>query len=303
MAWAYESVRAAHPETLRSLDYVAVFSPPLRGFVIAPHSSLPWGSWHEAARAALGEVPPEKTLLCGYALYALAGCGLLISIWTVRQRIYLAAGVIAGVLFLLGTNGPLFRLLYQYLPGFDGSRTPGRLIVWPTLLLGILAAGFVTALAQRVRAATIPELRSVAVRLVTVPLLLGVLIEGLPKMDHIQVPAPPAATAAGPAPLMVLPSDERTDLNVMLWSTNGFPEMVNGASSVVTPARQELRDLMRSFPSGPSVARLRTLGIRSVVVVRDRIVGTPYESALYAPIDGLGITKQSIGPDLLYTIS
>jgi len=303
MAWAYESVRAAHPETLRSLDYVAVFSPPLRGFVIAPHSSLPWGSWHEAARAALGEVPPEKTLLCGYALYALAGCGLLISIWTVRQRIYLAAGVIAGVLFLLGTNGPLFRLLYQYLPGFDGSRTPGRLIVWPTLLLGILAAGFVTALAQRVRAATIPELRPVAVRLVTVPLLLGVLIEGLPKMDHIQVPAPPAATAAGPAPLIVLPSDERTDLNVMLWSTNGFPEMVNGASSVVTPARQELRDLMRSFPSGPSVARLRTLGIRSVVVVRDRIVGTPYESALYAPIDGLGITKQSIGPDLLYTIS
>jgi hypothetical protein len=103
--------------------------------------------------------------------------------------------------------------------------------------------------------------------------------------------------------LIVLPSDERTDLNVMLWSTNGFPEMVNGASSVVTPARQELRDLMRSFPSGPSVARLRTLGIRSVVVVRDRIVGTPYESALYAPIDGLGITKQSIGPDLLYTIS
>jgi len=303
MAWAYESVRAAHPETLRSLDYVAVFSPPLRGFVVAPHSSLPWGSWHEAARAALGEVPPEKTLLCGYALYALAGCGLLISIWTVRQRIYLAAGVIAGVLFLLGTNGPLFRLLYQYLPGFDGSRTPGRLIVWPTLLLGILAAGFVTALAQRVRAATIPDLRSVAVRLVTVPLLLGVLIEGLPKMDHIQVPTPPAATATGPAPLMVLPSDERTDLNVMLWSTNGFPEMVNGASSVVTPARQELRDLMRSFPSGPSVARLRTLGIRSVVVVRDRIAGTPYESALYAPIDGLGITKQSIGPDLLYTIS
>ena len=303
MAYAYMRVRAAHPEALRSLDYVAVFSPPLRGFVVAPHSSLPWGTWHEAARAALGAVPPEKTLLCGYVLYGLAVCGLLASAWTIRQRIYLVAGVAAGVLFLLGTNAPLFRLLYEYLPGFDGSRTPGRLIVWPTLLLGILAAGFITELAQRVRAATIPDARSIAVRLVTVPLLLGVLIEGLPKMDHIRLPAAPAAMAAGPAPLVVLPSDESTDLNAMLWSTNGFPVMANGASSIVTPARQEVRDLMRSFPSAPSVARLRELGIRSVVVVRERVGGTPYEAALYGSIDGLGITRQSIGPDLLYTIN
>jgi hypothetical protein len=302
MAYAYVRVREAHPETLRSLDYVSLFSPPLRGFMVAPRSSLPWGTWHDAARAALGEVPPEKTLLCGYVLYALAGCGLLISVWTVRQRVYLVAGVAAGVLFLLGTNGPLFRLLYEYLPGFDGSRTPGRLIVWPTLLFGILAAGFVTELARQVREATLPDARSVTVRLVTVPLLLGVLIEGLPKMDHVRVPAAPAALAAGPAPLMVLPSDDRTDLNVMLWSTDGFPVMANGASSVVTPVRQELRDLMRSFPSGPSVARLRELGIRSVVVVRERIPGSPYEAALNGPIDGLGITRRPIGTDLLYTI-
>ena len=51
------------------------------------------------------------------------------------------------------------------------------------------------------------------------------------------------------------------------------------------------------------MARLRQLGIRSVVVVRDRVGGTPYETALYGPIDGLGITRQAIGPDLLYTIS
>jgi len=303
MAHAYLAVRAAHPETLRSLDYVAVFSPPLRGFAVAPHSSLLWGSWHEAARVTLGEVPPEKTLLCGYVLYALAGCGLLTSIWTVRQRVYLAAGVAVGVLCLLGTNGPLFALLFHYLPGFDGGRTPGRLIVWPTLLLGLLAAGFVTALAERVSAVTIAEARSFAVRLVTVPLLVGVLIEGLPKMDHIQVPVEPAAMAAAQAPLLVLPTDERTDLNVMLWSTNGFPELANGASSVVTPVRQEVRDLMQSFPSVASVVRLRELGIRSVVVVRDRIPGTPYETALTGTIDGLGITRQSIGPDLLYTIS
>jgi hypothetical protein len=302
LAWAYLRVRAAHPETARSLDYVAVFSPPPRGFLVAPHSSLPWGAWHEAARAALGQIPPEKTLLCGYVLYVVAVLGLLTSAWTVRQRCFLAAGVVVGVLLSLGTNGPLFALPYRYLPGFDGSRTPGRLIVWPTLLLGILAAGFVTELARQVRAATIADARRFVVRLVTVPLLACVLIEGLPKMDHVGVPAAPQAMAGAAAPLMVLPTDERNDLNVMLWSTNGFPVLADGASSVVTPVRQQLRDLMQTFPSAPSVARLRQLGIRSVVVVRDRAVGTPYEAALYASIDGLGITRRPVGPDLLYTI-
>jgi hypothetical protein len=303
MAYAYLRVRADHPETLRSLDYVSVFSPPLRGYVVAPRTSLPWGTWHDAARASLGEVPAEKALLCGYVLYGLAVAGLLTSVWTVRQRISLVAGIGVGVLCSLGTNGPLFRLLYDHLPGFDGSRTPGRLIVWPTLLLGLLTAGFVTELGRRVRAATIPDLRSVAVRVVTVPLLLGVLIEGLPKMDHIRVPPAPAAMAQAAAPLVVLPFDDSSDLNVMLWSTDGFPVMANGASSVVTPVRQELRDLMRSFPSQPSVARLRELGIRSVVVVRERAVGSPYEATLHGPIDGLGVTRRPIGPDLLYTIS
>ena len=236
-------------------------------------------------------------------LYVLAAAGLLISVWTIRQRIYLAAGVGAGVLFLLGTNGPLYRLLYDYLPGFDGGRTPGRLIVWPTLLLGILAAGFVTELARRVRTATIASARSAAVRVVTIPLLLAVLAEGLPKMDHVPIPPAPAALSTAPAPLMVLPSDEGVDLNVMLWSTAGFPVMVNGASSIVTPLHQQLRDVMLTFPSAPAVAQLRQYGIRSVVVVGSRVGGTPYEQVLYRPIDGLGITRQQLGADVIYTIN
>jgi hypothetical protein len=189
------------------------------------------------------------------------------------------------------------------------------------LLLGLLAAGFVTELARIVREVTIrdwttlpgitappkpgeaiPDFRSIAVRVVTVPLLLIVLFEGLPKMDHVDMPAGPAALAAARPPVLVLPTDDGIDLNVMLWSTNGFPTIANGASSVITPARQEIRDAAQTFPSQPSVAKLREVGIHSVVVVRARIAGTPYQLALDGPIDGLGITRQSIGPDVLYDI-
>jgi hypothetical protein len=303
MAWAYESVRAAHPESVRSMGYVGLFSPPLRGLVVAPHSSFIWGAGHAAARDALGVIPPEKTLLCGYVLYALAAGGLLVSAWTVRQRIYLGAGIVVGVLLLLGTHGPLYRLLFDYVPGFDSGRTPGRLILWPTLLLSLLAAGLITELGRRISAVTLPAARSSMVRAVTVPLLLLVLLEGLPKMDHIAIAPEPAAMAAATGPLMVLPSDDGIDLTVMLWSSDGFPEMANGASSIITPARQELRDLMESFPSAPSVGRLRQLGIRSVVVVQARVTGTPYQAALDGPIDGLGITRRQCGADVLYTLS
>ncbi|GAA3928737.1 hypothetical protein [Actinoplanes auranticolor] len=301
-AYGYQQVRELYPYVTRSWDYVAVFSPTPRGLFVAPQYSLPWGTLHNDARAALGNAANEKALLCGYALYLLAFGGLLLSSWTVRQRLYLLAGTVLGILFALGTNGPTYRLLYEYVPGFDGSRTPGRLILWPTICLAVLAAGLLTRLAQLAREATLPQWWKVAVRVLTIPPLLLVLAEGMPDMDHPDTPAPPAAFTQASAPLMVLPSDENVDTNVLLWSTDGFPLMVNGASGYIPPDHQGLRDLMQTFPSEPSLDRLRQLGIRSVVVVRDRIPGTPYEAVLFAPTPP-GVIRQDIGPDILYTIS
>ncbi|GID96688.1 hypothetical protein Adi01nite_61000 [Amorphoplanes digitatis] len=301
LAQIYLRVRELHPETPRSWEYVALFSPTWRGLLAGPRPSLPWGAWHEPARAAMGNAPNEKVLLCGFALYALAAAGLFASIWTVRQRVLLGAGIVVGVLLALGTNGPLYRYLFLYLPGFDGTRTPGRLILWPTLLLGVLAAGLITHLSRRAAAVTGREHARLAARVVTVPLLIVVLFEGMPELDHVALPAAPAALAAAPAPLIVLPSDEGIDLNIALWSTAGFPTMVNGAASISTPDHQAIRDLMQTFPSAPSLDRLRGLGIRSVVVIRDRVLGTPFEAVLRAPPTP-GVTRRDIGPDILYTL-
>ena len=311
MALPYWHVRAEQPETLRSLAYVGVFSPTPRSLVVAPSDSLIWGNWHAAARSALEPASTEKVLLCGYVLYALAGCGLFLSAWGVRRRILLFAGAVITTVLALGTNTPVFQLVYRYLPGFDGSRTPGRLIVWPTLVLALLAAGFVTEAARLVRRATTADwsdgltrdFRAVAVRVVTVPLLVAVLIEGLPNLNHVPLADPPAAMAIAPTPTLVLPTDDYVDLTVMLWSTAGYPEIANGASSVVTPVRDKVRTVAQTFPSQQSVAALRALGVRSVVVVRSRVPGTPYEGALNAPVDGLGISRTDVGPDVLFRLN
>jgi hypothetical protein len=300
-AYAYQQIRELYPDVVRSWDYVAAFSPIPRSLLVAPAFSLPLGTMHNAGRAALGNADNEKALLCGYALYLLAFGGLFLSVWSVRQRLLLLAGTVVGVLCALGTHGPTYRLLYLYVPGFDGGRTPGRLILWPTIFLAILAAGFVTGLARFARGVTLPEWSATAARVVTVPLLVLVLAEGMPDLAHVNAPAEPAAMAMASAPMMVLPSDDGIDSTVMLWSTDGFPTMVNGVASYNTPDRQTLRDVMQSFPSPPSLDLLHRLGIRSVVVIRDRVAGTPYETALTVSTMP-GITRRDIGPDILYTI-
>lgn len=301
-AYAFAQIRELYPDVLRSWDYVGAFSPTLRGLLVAPGPSLPWGKLHEPGRIALGVADNEKALLCGFALYLLAFGGLFLSVWTLRQRLLLLAGTLVGIALSLGTNGPLYRLLYLYVPGFDGSRTPGRLILWPTIFMAVLAAGFVTALARFARDATLPDRRTLAARVVTVPLLLLVLAEGLPDLAHVTEPGKPAAMAQATAPMVILPTDDAFDSTAMLWSTDGFPTMVNGVASYNTPDRQTVRDTMQTFPSQQSLDQLRNLGIHSVVVLRDRVAGTPYEPAL--SVQSMpGLTRQEIGPDILFTIS
>jgi hypothetical protein len=55
-------------------------------------------------------------------------------------------------------------------------------------------------------------------------LLLAVLSEGLPKLNYPDVPAPPELMAVAADPLVVLPTDDISDLHVQLWSTDRFPD-------------------------------------------------------------------------------
>ena len=145
MALPYLEVVARNPDGRRTLAHVEQFSPPLRGFFTAPPESWLWGERHAAARELL-PFAGEMTLLPGVVLIGLAFAGLFFSAWRVRHRVLLAAGVLVSVALAAGTRfggdgDPGYATLFLHLPGWDGIRTSGRLVLWTTLLLGILAAG------------------------------------------------------------------------------------------------------------------------------------------------------------------
>jgi hypothetical protein len=236
MAIPFFKVTELYPYAKRSVGDLDLFSPSADGFLIAPAESRIWGALHEPARAGLTS-HAEMTLLPGFTLYALAAAGLIFSIWTVRQRLLLLIATVASFLLSMGTEflGGRYTYLplFEHLPGWEGLRTPGRLMLWSTLLLCVLAAGAVSAFADRAQelaAQRIPPWPGPWLRLATLIPLVLVLIEGLNVTPHPIVPRQPAAMRTVDGPLMVLPSDQGTDQNVMLWSTDRFQQVVNGGS-------------------------------------------------------------------------
>ncbi|MFF4809316.1 hypothetical protein ACFY03_13980 [Micromonospora chersina] len=308
LAVPYFKVAELHPNAARTLGDIQLYSPPASGFFTAPAESRIWGELHEGARAAL-PWHPEMTLLPGFVLYALAAGGLFFSVWRVRHRLFLLAGVLVTMALAMGTRFLDGRFtyvpLFEHLPGWNGLRTPGRMMLWTTLLLGLLAAGAVTAFCARVRelaAERVPPWPGPWLRLATLVPLLLVVVEGLNVTPHPVVPRQPAVMRAVDGPMLVLPSSQNLDQPVMLWSTDRFQRVVNGGSGFTPDSQAQAREATVSFPDFASVDYLRRRGVKNVVVLRDRLAGTPWEGMLDRPVDGLGVTREEVGDAVVYRL-
>ncbi|SDY51731.1 hypothetical protein SAMN05421684_0154 [Asanoa ishikariensis] len=309
LAIPYFEVADDHPYARRGVEEIQLYSPPLRGFFTAPPESWLWGGLHEPLRNSLGWAP-EMTLLPGFALIGLALAGLFFTIWSVRQRLLLTLGIVVGAILAMGSEFQDGRYTYlpllEHVPGWDGIRTPGRLMLWVTLLLGILAAGTVCAFVDRVKeisANRVPPWPSPWLRLVTLIPLALVLVEGINTTKHPIVPAQPAAMRTVEGPLLILPSDQLHDENAMLWSTTKFQDIVNGGSGFVPKKLEEVRQVTATFPDQNSINYLRQMGVRNVVVARDMLEsGSPLLTAIELPVDSLGITREDVGSVVVYRL-
>lgn len=258
------AVADEYPESRRTLGHVEHFSPPPRAFVSAPADNLVWGEITAGAREGLRAVS-EQTLFPGALVLALAVFGLFSDGWPRRLRIGLAVAALAAAIFSMGLaflDGRLtYRLLFDYAPGWEGSRTPGRLHTLTTLFLALLAAAGAQAfvspggpLQTRARPWLAP---AVCLMFVLVILLEGSAfrrIDGtLAGPAHPTAPPPPQGLRQAQAPLIHLPADDAfTSVDDpftyrdMVWSTEGFPELER---STVEQAME--RALETTFPVSP----------------------------------------------------
>ncbi|GIH14176.1 hypothetical protein [Rugosimonospora africana] len=316
MAYPYFQVLRTYPYAQRALTEILFYSPGFLGFVTAPSNEWLWGPHQQ--RAQIDMIPQggwEGLMLPGYTLYALAAIGLVYSAWSWRRRVLLLIGLLGFGTLAMGLRAPVssfYYKMYDYLPGWSGIRTPGRLIVWVTLVLVLLAAGATTVLTERVRTWS-GRLRRGSLRsLVTVSLAvpcLFVLVEGVQTTAFPTVPRAPASFASLPGPLLVLPTNWKDDELAMLWSTANFVPLVNGSSGFFPQGFLHTEEVVKTFPDATSVQYLRGLGVRTVLVLRQpnamRFDGPPEDAgipvhALTGSIDGLGISRDEQPDAVIY---
>jgi hypothetical protein len=291
LALPYQEVRDDHPESERTADTVAAFSGGPEMFLAASELSTVWGPITEPVRDGLDFVP-EQTLFPGLLVLVLAGFGLSrASPFSKRMRIGLGVAVLALAVLSLGFQTPAhgvpypYRALYELGPGWDAVRTPSRLNTLTSLGLALLAAAGAHRLGRR--------------RLVAVLLPLVVLVEGAGfPYPHPTVAKPPPGLAKATPPRLHLPMYEYESRRFLVWSTNGFPEIVNGRGSFKPTEFDQLEQLMASFPDRRVVDYLHDLGVNTVVLHPDLVDGTAWEDWRSWPLHGT-----STGGVVLYRLN
>ncbi|WP_203825288.1 hypothetical protein [Actinoplanes palleronii] len=297
------------PDSPTRSSEIDFFSPPLRSLLIGPAESRIWGAAHATPRASLGWAA-EMSLLPGFMLYALALAGLLFSIWRWRQRLFLVLALAASVILTLGTTffgGRWTYLpLFGHLPASFDLRIPGRLMLWTTLLLAILAGGAVDEFvrrAEQLAAQRTPPWPGPWMRLATLVPLLLVALEGWSSTAHPVAPTQPAAMRTVGGPVLVLPTGALEDQIVQLWTTSRYQQVANGGGTVAAAQQAELRGKVTAFPDLASIAYLRSIGVNTVLLVRSDVAGTPWEQAGDLPVDSLGIRREDLTDAVVFRLN
>lgn len=316
----YLRVQHDQPQSRRSAQTIAHYSAGPRIFLASSALNPVWGRASAGVRDSLPAVP-EQTLFPGLAVLLLAAAALTrgrpasasasasapASAWPRGLRLGLAGAVLAFAVLSLGfesTGAGRYlpdRLLYEVVPGWSGIRVPERMNTFTSLALAVLAAGGAARLLGHLAPGRRAALGGVLITLV-------VLAEGAGFTPgrwypHPGAPAEPAGQAGLPGPLLHLPAAPQDNREYLLWSTDGLRPMVNGRSSLQPRSTARILAQARAFPDRASVARLRRLGVQTVVLHRDRTAGTPWAGWRGRPTVGLGVSRSVRGDVVVYRLT
>jgi hypothetical protein len=331
----YLKISHDYPTAKRTLREVKTYSSGPAAWVSASSENRVWGGVTAGARAHVHS-KNEDVFFPGGLIGVLALVGLAAPLYTRRLRIGLAVGVVVVAVLALGLGltgaGYPYRLLYDYAPGWNGVRVPGRVFTLATLFLALLAGAGAQLLAGRggtllarsglasdpddvrgrARRPGLPQATLGAV--VGVVLVAGIVGEGAGHFGHPVVPQPARAEIGLRGPLLDLPTDGALDRISQYFSTNGFYKIPIGNSTFDMPSVDDLRGGMHGFPDKASVEKLRYYGIRTVVLHLVKPKELPPQhgfdhpeppdpvAAAAKPIAGLGVSRRRVGSLVIFQI-
>jgi hypothetical protein len=306
LARPYLEVGRDHPESKRTDAAVAAFSGWPRMYLAPPGANTLWSGATVEQRRRLKFVP-EQTLFPGLAAVALTIVCLARGVYSRRLRWWLLGGVLACAWLALGFHEGAFpwpyEVVYHHLPGWQSSRTPSRLNTLTSLGLALLAAGGAAWLTARVRR---PRVRAA----LGLALVAAVLVEGagfsfeggIRGPAHPTVPSEPAGQRGLADPQLHLPMSREGNRRYALWSTAGFPRIVNGRASFQPALTSQIAIDVAGFPDRRSVSRLRALGVRTVVLHPTVAAGTAWQDAGRRPLSGLPLTRERRGDMVVFHV-
>ena len=309
----------------RKWTEVQTFSAPPQALLTSPQQTWLWRGTYLSEWSGklfdnafvLSHGAGEELIFPGLFVSVLAIAGIFYSAWSRKVRIWLALGTALFTVLALGatvgdTHSP-FYYLWAYVPGWNPMRTPGRLIIWTLLCLALLAAGLVTKLvetwsARTKAAAGAHRLRTRLTGLALLVPALAVLLEGLPGQPAGSPPGIPPDLRqlfeTNHQPMLILPMTDIENVEYLLWSTYGFPQLANGYASNGPPPYHDMADSETAFPDEHSIKVMQRYHVLQVVILRVAANGTPYEHALNAPLTGLSITSKVVTNDyVLFTLA
>ncbi len=312
----YLRVANEYPTAKRTLKEVKNYSAGPAALLSASSENRVWGGATAGARAHVHS-KNESIFFPGGLVLVLALVGLASPLLTRRLRIGLAIGIVVCSILALGMGltgaGYPYRLLYDYAPGWDGVRVPGRIFTLATLFYALLAGAGAAQLARLAGAWGVKRALPAGAAIAGAVLAIGLVGEGAGHLGHPVVPQPAPAEIGLRGPILDLPTDGASDRVWQYFSTDGFPKIADGNSTFDLPAEDDLRGGMSGFPDRASIEKLRYYGIHTAVL-HLKLPTLPglhgYETAeppnvnaaAAKPVKGLGVTRRQVGSVVIYEI-
>ncbi len=312
----YLQVAHDYPTAKRTIKEVKNYSAGPAALLAASSENRVWGGATAGMRAKVHS-KNESVFFPGGVVLVLALIGLGAPQYPRRLRIGLVVGIVVCSILALGWglsgSGYPYRLLYDYAPGWDGVRVPGRVFTVATLFYALLAGAGAQLLARLAGAWGRRHAFGAAAAVAGAALVMALVGEGAGHLGHPVVPQPARAEIGLRGPILDLPTDGAADRLWQYFSTDGFPQIADGNSTFDLPAEDDLRGGMAGFPDRASVEKLRYYGIRTVVLhlampalpgLHGYETAEPPNAAAAAanPVAGLGVSRRRIGSLVIYEI-